>query len=117
MRCVHCGFSLADTDTACCNCGKAVSPVSVLPPEERESFKGITIDQDTGERSDNNARQQQQRVYYRYVNIGGNSKFPGLLTLLGIGFLVAVILFFAVPAIILMAVTAIVLWFLRRLFL
>ena len=116
MRCVHCGFSLTESDTVCANCGKAASPVSVLPPEERESFNGITIEQDTGERAGSSTSQQRQRVYYHQVNIGNNSMLSGLFTLLVIGFVVALILFFAVPALILMVVAGIVLWFLRRLF-
>lgn len=116
MSCVHCGYSLAEGETSCSNCGKPVSPISVLSPDERESFDGITIDQEGAGRSGRNDRPNQQRVYVRQVHFGGNNTLSGLLSLLAIGFVVAVILFFAVPAVLLLSAAAIGLWFLKKLF-
>lgn len=120
MLCAYCGHSLAENDTKCTNCGNPVSPVSVLPPEEREAFNGLTIDQDTGEQADGNTgntRRRQERVYFRHVHLGGKSIFSGIFTLVTIGFIIAAILFFALPAIMLFMAAGVVLWFLRRLFL
>jgi uncharacterized membrane protein YvbJ len=117
MRCDHCGVILEDEATSCSNCGKPVSPVSVLSPKERESFAGVTIDQDGSERSDRSDRPQQQRVYFRQVHMGGNNKLSGLITLLIIGLVIAIFLFFAVPLIVFLMVGAVVIWILKRLFL
>lgn len=116
MRCIHCDFTLTDEATNCPNCGKPVASVSVLSPQERESFDGVTIDQDGGERSESNDRQQQQRVYFRHVHMGGNNKLSGLITLLIIGLVIAIFLFFAVPMIVFLMVGAVVMWILNRLF-
>ena len=116
MRCVHCGFNLPDEDTVCSNCHKPVSEVSVLSPQEREAFDGVTIDQDTDQRDNKTNQQNQQRVHIRRVYIGGNNSLSGFLTLLAVGFIAAVILFFAVPAILLLVAAAVVFWGIKRIF-
>jgi hypothetical protein len=116
MRCVDCDYSLTDEAVSCPNCGKPVAPVSVLSPQERESFDGVTIDQDGGGRSERNDRQQQQHVHFRHIRIGGNNKLSGLITLLIIGLVIAIFLFFAVPFIVFLMVGAVVMWIINRLF-
>lgn len=116
MRCDHCGSNIVDGATRCSTCGNQVSQVSVLSPHERESFDGVTIEQDGGERSERHDYSHQQRVYFHQINLGGNNKLSGLVTLLLIGLLIVIFLFFAVPLVMLVLVGAVVMWIINRLF-
>lgn len=119
MRCVHCGFDIVDGAANCSNCGNAVSQVSVLSPRERESFDGVTIEQDGGERSERQEQQeysQRQRVYVRQINLGGGNKLSGLVSLAIIGLLIVAFLLFAVPLAMLLLTGAVVIWIINRLF-
>lgn len=117
MRCVYCGFVMGEEATICSNCGKPKSTISVLSPDEREAFDGITIDQESGDRARSSGKQEREKVYFRHVYVGGgNRTLSGLMTLLAVGLVIAVILFFAVPIIVMGIGAAIAIWLLRRLF-
>lgn len=116
MQCASCGLPVGEEETRCPHCGKTVSPVSVLSPNEREAFNGVTIDQDGDRRSDDRQDNSRERIYFRHVYVGGNSKWSGLVTLLIVGFIIAAFLFFALPVILLLTVSAVILWFIKQLF-
>lgn len=115
MRCVHCGYQMADDAANCPNCGKETAPVSVLSPQEREAFDGVTIDQDGSEQSKSSERRQ-QRVYFRQVRIGDGNGLSGFVTLLLVCLLVVAFLFFAMPLIMLLLLAAAAIWLINRLF-
>lgn len=85
--------------------------VKVLPPEERESFKGITIEAGGSGREEQNYRgyyeseyrDPRKRVYVRHVNLSNsilNWVVFGLLALTAIFVLLPVFSFLIVPLII-----------------
>lgn len=79
------------------NANQEEGQVQVLPPEERENFKGTTIDvgdreQDNRNYSEYEYRDPQKRVYVRRVNLNG-----GILNWLPLGFLIIAVTFIALP--------------------
>lgn len=116
MHCASCGLPVGEEETHCPHCGQPVSNVTVLSPNEREAFNGVTIEQDGAGRSDERQGTDREHVYFRHVYVGGNNKWSGLITLLLVCFAVAVLLFFAVPLVLLITAAAFVLWFIKRLF-
>ncbi|MDU4960537.1 MAG: hypothetical protein E6X17_07725 [Sporomusaceae bacterium] len=114
MRCAHCGYPLTDETANCPNCGKEPAPVSVLSPQEREAFEGVTIEQDGNERKERREGGG-QRVYFRQLHFGGSS-WSGLAALLIIALVIGAFLFFALPIIMLLLAAAAVIWLVKRLF-
>ena len=108
MDCLHCGKSIdsAATDiTVCPNCGQNPR-VTVLGPEERENFTGLTINQKPEDDYDNSHREQ--RVFMRRINLN-----PLTALLMGGVFLLLVIMILplALPIIFI----ALIIWTFARL--
>jgi hypothetical protein len=99
--------------------------VKVLRPDERDDFKGLTIQQGSDSADESGYRDggtetreyhsegPGHRVYVRQVSFG--SKSFGFLTTLIIAALILFFIFIALPvALVLMAVFSIVWWLIRR---
>lgn len=117
MQCPNCGATLGSEDTKCLHCGQTAR-VQILTPREREAFDGVTIDQESGENSDQEYRHtgRGQRIFVRRVVFGGRNGglWPTLLSLVGIALFVALLVFVALPLGLLLAASGMLYWFLRR---
>lgn len=89
--------------------------VQILPPEERENFKGITID--AGEQEKNNQDYSEyeyhdphKRVYVRRVNLKG-----GLFNWVVLGLLFVVAIFIALPFLLFIIIPMVIVIFLSNL--
>lgn len=60
MRCTNCGSEFDDSLEKCPNCNSSRN-VTILSPEERENFRGMTISQEEEKREDG---------YYEYNHTG-----------------------------------------------
>ncbi|MCX7780653.1 MAG: zinc ribbon domain-containing protein [Negativicutes bacterium] len=115
MHCSDCGKEKGDHANACPHCGYAPN-ITVLSPEEREQFQGVTIEQ--------NERQEERRAngYYEYTSTGPNHRvhvrhisfdstgggfWSRILIILAVLGFIAALLFVALPlALIVIAVAA-----------
>lgn len=108
MLCNICGAEYLSPETSCPTCRKQ-SPVRILPPDQREDFNGLTIEQEEhgktyfeqGEdyyKYENNG--PNHRVYIHRVNI--NSPLKSVLTVLTVGAVLALLVLVAMPLAILL---------------
>lgn len=126
MRCPKCNEEMGEATSICGRCAEDDVDVKVLRPDERDDFKGLTIQQgiepsaeseshSAGDAGNYEYRSEGpgHRVYVRQVSFG--SKSFGFLTKLFIAALVLFFIFVALPvALVLMAVLSIVWWLVRR---
>lgn len=125
MRCPKCNEEMDGDSSVCNRCSCDVSEVKVLRPDERDDFKGLTIQQDSGSTEEPVNQQETSgnyeyrnegpghRVYVRQVSLGSQSF--GFLTKLVIAAMILFFLFVALPvALILMAVFSLLWWLFRR---
>ena len=125
MRCPKCNEEMDEATSICRRCSEDNVDVKVLRPDERDDFKGLTIQQGvepsakseshSGDAGNYEYRSEGpgHRVYVRQVSFG--SKPFGFLTKLIIAALVLFFIFVALPvALVLMAVFSIVWWLVRR---
>jgi hypothetical protein len=85
MRCNRCGAESESDNGVCPNCGERTdgAEVEVLPPEERDEFQGITIEQNpqaSGDErgySDYEYHDPHKGVYVRRINLSGKGGWFG----------------------------------------
>ena len=125
MRCPKCNEEMGEATSICSRCAEGNVDVKVLRPDERDDFKGLTIQQGVEPSAESEFHSNDSgnyeyrsegpghRVYVRQVSFG--SKSYGFLTKLIIAALVLFFFFVALPvALVLMAVFSIVWWLVRR---
>ena len=114
-----------DSSSFCNRCSGDAPEVKVLRPDERDDFKGLTIQQDSGSTEESGNRQGDSvnyeyrsegpghRVYVRQVSFG--SQPFGFLTKLVIAAMILFFIFVALPvALLLMVIFSLVWWLFRR---
>jgi hypothetical protein len=99
MRCYKCGTEIETENGSCPNCGERLdgSEVEVLPPEERDEFQGITIEQNpqtSGERGYYEYHDPHKGVYVRQINLSGKG---GWLSRILVGLIIFALIFFIFP--------------------
>ena len=125
MRCPKCNEEMNDENSVCNRCSGEAAEVKVLRPDERDDFKGLTIQQDSGSTEESGNRQGDSvnyeyrsegpghRVYVRQVSFG--SQPFGFLTKLVIAAMILFFIFVALPvALVLMVIFSLVWWLFRR---
>lgn len=122
MQCPVCGLEVADDDGICPHCQANLDRVHILSSEERENFRGMTIESDTSGKSGSYSQKDDAN--------GGSSRgwrrapFPRvwifnsiLAGIIGMLFLAVIILFitvFASPLGVLVVAILVFTWLLRR---
>ena len=114
-----------DESSVCNRCSGEAAEVKVLRPDERDDFKGLTIQQDSGSTAEPGNREGSpgnyeyrsegpgHRVYVRQVSFG--SQPFGFLTKLVIAAMILFFIFVALPvALLLMVIFSLVWWLFRR---
>jgi len=125
MRCPTFNEEMDGENSTCSRCSGDAAEVKVLPPDERDDFKGLTIQQgedattgsgDRGSASGNYEYHSEgpgHRVYVRQVSFG--SQPFGFLTKLVIAAMILFFIFVALPvALVLMVVFSILWWLVRK---
>lgn len=125
MKCPKCNEEMDEDSSSCRRCSVDDAEVKVLRPDERDDFKGLTIQQNDNTADEPEYREDApgnyeyrsegpgHRVYVRQVSFG--SKSFGFLTKLVIAAMILFFIFVALPvALVLMAVFSIVWWLVRR---
>jgi len=125
MKCPKCNEEMNEDSSSCRRCSVDDAEVKVLCPDERDDFKGLTIQQNGDTADEPEYREDApgnyeyrsegpgHRVYVRQVSFG--SKPFGFLTKLVIAAMILFFIFVALPvALVLMAVFSIVWWLVRR---
>ncbi|HWR31242.1 MAG TPA: hypothetical protein VN631_15555 [Negativicutes bacterium] len=125
MKCPKCNEEMDEDSSSCRRCSVDDAEVKVLRPDERDDFKGLTIQQNGNTADEPEYREDTpgnyeyrsegpgHRVYVRQVSFG--SKPFGFLTKLVIAAMILFFIFVALPvALVLMAVFSIVWWLVRR---
>ena len=125
MRCPKCNEEMNDESSVCNRCSGEAAEVKVLRPDERDDFKGLTIQQDSGSTAEPGNREGSpgnyeyrsegpgHRVYVRQVSFG--SQPFGFLTKLVIAAMILFFIFVALPvALLLMVIFSLVWWLFRR---
>jgi hypothetical protein len=109
----------------CSRCGTETTEVKVLLPDERDEFKGLTIQQGSGPENSTGFREEPSgsyeyrregaghRVYVKQVSFGTHSM--GLLTKLLIVAVILFLIFVALPvALIVVAISSLIWWLVKR---
>ena len=115
MRCASCGKVLGPDER--CDCRVAPEEVTVLPPEERENFHGITVESRTENQSVGSYYEYRDSgtnhgIHIRRMSFGsGRMKWTTKLLLAGV---FAIVVFVFLPLAILFAVAASLVWLLLR---
>ncbi|MBP2653704.1 MAG: hypothetical protein H6Q73_1273 [Firmicutes bacterium] len=115
MRCASCGKDLGLDEK--CECRELPNEVTILPPEERENFQGITVEsnaesQSAGSYYEYQERGANQRIHIRQMTFGsGRMKWSTKLLIAGI-FTIVVLVF--LPLAIFVVVVASLVWLLLR---
>jgi hypothetical protein len=102
MRCYRCGAEIETESGVCPNCGERLdgSEIEVLPPEERDEFQGITLEQNPQTSGDERGyydyeyRDSRKGVYVRRINLSGKG---GWLSRLLVGLIILAVIFFIFP--------------------
>ena len=125
MKCPKCGVEMENDGGVCSRCAAETAEVKVLPPDERDDFKGMTIQQG-GEAGDKTGFREESpgsyeyrsegpghRVYVRQVSFGSQSM--GLLTKLLIVAVVLFLILVALPvALLVVAISSLIWWLVKR---
>ncbi len=119
MECNKCGRQLSETETDCPYCKAESQPVHILTPEERQDFKGVTIEQDSDNRySDTQYERSQysanERIFVRQVKF--NSLSGGWFSKLVWGVILAGIVMFAFSSLFVVALVGAIAWLIIRIF-
>lgn len=126
MKCGFCNREIDDNLFECPYCHYQIKKDSqVLSPRERDTFEGITIEED-GSTNDGSAEKERHHEYQRYQQNSGyarpkikvktfNFSSGLLLSLLIIGGILA-LFFFLLPAFVILAAVGAVIIFLMKLF-
>jgi hypothetical protein len=114
MRCANCGAEL-DEREQCPQCHAKDAEITVLSPEDKRDFRGITIEQGGREASGESYQYQdaRQRIYVRQFNL--SSPKAGFFIKLLIGAVLIVLAMATFSAIAFFAVIGCVIWFVLRL--
>lgn len=126
MRCPKCGMEWDGNGSECSRCAAAEPEITILSPDERDDFHGLTIQQGNEREpasdypqwpADGNQEYHSEgpghRVYVRQVSFGSNSM--GILTKLVLAAIVLFLLFVALPlALLIMLISSILWWLFRR---
>ena len=125
MRCPKCNEEMNGESSVCSRCSGEAAEVKVLRPDERDDFKGLTIQQGAGSTEEQDHRAESagnyeyrsegpgHRVYVRQVSFG--SRPFGFLTKLVIAAMILFFIFVALPvALVLMVIFSLVWWVFRR---
>jgi hypothetical protein len=93
MPCIHCGADTEPGQDTCINC-RQKPEVTVLPPEERENFNGLTIEPDSNDKDyhQSQTNHSNPHVFVHQFNFGSAKGNLLLKLLIGAVFLVIVIL-------------------------
>jgi len=117
MRCDICGTERKSEDHECSTCKYAESKIQVLTPEEKDRFKGVTIDQ--GNFNDqqfhdaaNPRHGSKQRIYVKHTNF--NLANTGIITKLLIIAALIFAVFVALPLVMLLVGIGVVIWLIIR---
>jgi hypothetical protein len=102
MRCYRCGTEVETENGVCPNCGERLdgSEIEVLPPEERDEFQGITIEQNPQTSGDEGGYYHYEYhgphkgVYVRRINLSGKG---GWLSRILVGLMILAVIFFIFP--------------------
>ena len=119
MYCAKCGQETKDNENLCVNCQQPENQIEVLPPEERENFQGITLEQNESNQHhskegyyefENNG--QRQKVYVKHINM--KSFKMGFLAKLLLGMAVMLLIVVALPLALLFLGIFLIGWFLNQ---
>ena len=119
MRCPDCGKEMNGHECQCPDCGSKQPHVSVLTPQERETFQGITINQDQGEEDRNyqeSGSRASHRVHIKQVHLGGGGFLNRLLITLAIMAFLAALVFVALPLVLAVIAAVLIISFIMRMF-
>jgi hypothetical protein len=103
-------------ESHCPQCGYSQANVTVLTPQARQEFQGITLDENGTEEQPTSFYEMpgsQQRIFVRQVNFGTGQ--VGLGTKLFMAAVVGVVIFFVLPVTLLFLGLAGAIWMLGRL--
>lgn len=120
MRCCpECGKERDASVEKCPYCEQELQ-ITVLSPQERETFQGVTINQDTDEGREENYQYTgygpNHRVHIRHVHVSGGSFWSKLLIALTIMAFLAALVFVALPLVfVVVAIVAVVSFIMRLL--
>lgn len=121
MRCQKCGGETAGTEVICNVCNAADNEIRVLSPDERDHFKGMTLQQGETDSTDSNRAGTDyeyrsdgpgHKVYVRQVSFGSSSM--GLVTKLILLLFFLFIVFVALPLALIAMAIAVIWWMIRR---
>jgi hypothetical protein len=115
MSCIHCGRNIDPDQTICSDCQQNPK-VTVLPPEERENFNGLTIQQaeDGTEYNNSSESNSNPHIYVRHFSFG--SAKGNLLTKLLIAAIIILVVFVALPFVLISLAVFIIFFIINRLF-
>ena len=112
MSCIHCGAHLNPDQQICPDC-QHNSTVTVLSPEERESFNGLTI-QDIAGNDQSQEHNSNPHVYVRHFSFGTTHGNWLIRLLVGAIFLLVII--FALPIVLISLAIFIIFFIINRIF-
>jgi hypothetical protein len=113
MSCIHCGAYTEPEQNICPDC-RQNQQVTVLPPEERENFQGLTIEESINgtEYNRSQAEHSNPHVYVHQFNFGSTK--GGLLLKLLIGAIFLLVIMVALPLALIFLAFFIINWFFIR---
>jgi hypothetical protein len=113
MSCIRCGAYTEPGQSLCSDC-KENPQVTVLPPEERENFQGLTIDQSGNSEGDDQSqtRRSNPHVYVRRFSFGSTK--GGLFFKLFIAAIFLLLVLVALPLALIFLAFFIINWLLMR---
>ena len=116
LNCKVCGAEIQFDTGQCSKCKEVESNVQVLSPEEKKDFGGITIEQDTEKKTEEQYTYQgyneNQRIYVKHISFG---KHMGLFTKMILGIIFIGLVVVALPITLLfISVIGLFLYFMRR---
>lgn len=115
MRCTDCGREMEPQEQECAHCGRARGEVQVLSRQDRDSFQGVTLENEPAEQRsyEYESRGPNHRVYVRQVTFGPGRMGFWTKLLLGAIFLILIFVFLPLALFFITAVSLI--WLLFRL--
>lgn len=113
MPCERCGANTDPEQTVCSNC-QAEPKVTVLPPEARENFNGLTIEQNGPQfhESQSDSNRFGPHIYVRHFGFG--SAKNGLFTKLLLGAVLLLVFMIALPLALILLAFIIIRWLLFK---
>jgi hypothetical protein len=108
LQCNVCGNETVEATGVCPDCASNLNKVQVLPPDERESFHGLTIEQD-GRRETNDQTESPFRKVFVY-----NSASAGTMTKLILNAILLCVVILFLPLALFLAATLGLNWLSNR---